>query len=259
MTRLRVVSWNVHGLRDDRAAVRRVLRALRGDVVCLQEAPRRPMAPGSRERLAGLAGRTGLHVVGGGRAAAGNAILVSARVRVDEAEEFRLPAPRWWPTDRRAAGLRVPRLRIGEQRGVVVATVRLPGGSPLVVACVHLSLDERERVRHAGAIVQVVRGRGLPVVIAGDLNETPGGPAWGVLGEVAVDPRPGAGPTYSAQDRRHRIDAVLAAATLTVAGYGDGDADPADIRTASDHWPVVADLDLTRTSPHPRRPERSRP
>lgn len=244
MALLRVVSWNLHGLRDDRAAVVRVLRALGGDVVCLQEAPLLPMMPGSRTRLAGLARRTGLHLVGGGRSAAGDAVLVSPRVQVDEWEAVRLPAPRWRRPDRRVAGVRVPRPRIGEQRGAVVATVRLPGGPPLVVACVHLSLDDDERVRHAGMIVGVVRRRGLPAVIAGDLNERPGGPAWTVLGELAADPVPGAGPTYSAQDPQYRIDAVLTSPSLTVASYGDGGVDPADARAASDHRPVVADLEL---------------
>jgi endonuclease/exonuclease/phosphatase family metal-dependent hydrolase len=244
MAQLRVVSWNLHGLRDDRAAAYRVLRALRGDVVFLQEAPRRPMAPGSRGRLAGLARLTGLQVVGGGRSAAGDALLVSPRVQVDESEEVRLLAPRWWPTGRQVAGLPVPRLRIGEQRGAVLATVRLPGGSPLVVACVHLSLDQGERVRHARAIVEAVRRRGLPVVIGGDLNERPGGPAWAVLAEVAPDPVPEAGPTYSARDLQDRIDAVLTSPGLSVVGYGDAGVDVADARRASDHWPVIADLDV---------------
>jgi endonuclease/exonuclease/phosphatase family metal-dependent hydrolase len=244
MALLRVVSWNLHGLRDDRAAVVRALRALDGDVVCLQEVPLLPMMPGSRIRLAGLARRTGLHLVGGGRSAAGDALLVSPRVQVDEFEELRLPTSRWRWSDRRVAGVPVPvpEPRIGEQRGAVVATVRLPGGPPLVVACVHLSLDPVERLRHAGMIVEVVRRRRLPAVIAGDLNERPGGPAWTALGELVADPVPDAGPTYSAQDLRYRIDAVLTSPSLTVVSYGDGGVDPADARVASDHWPVVADL-----------------
>ncbi|MET0712639.1 MAG: endonuclease/exonuclease/phosphatase family protein, partial [Jiangellaceae bacterium] len=38
---LRVVTYNVRSLRDDRDALVRVIRGLSADVVCMQEAPRR--------------------------------------------------------------------------------------------------------------------------------------------------------------------------------------------------------------------------
>jgi endonuclease/exonuclease/phosphatase family metal-dependent hydrolase len=239
---LRVVSWNVHGLHDERAAVHRVLRDLDGDVVCLQEAPSRW---GSRVRTASLARASGLHFVHGARPAAGDALLVSPRVHVDECEALRLPSPRWRRSDRRrVAGVRLPEPRIGQQRGAVVATVRLPGTQALVVACVHLGQDAVERVRHARVIVELARRRDLPAVVAGDLNEEPGSPAWAVLAELAADPEPGAGPTFPARNRRLRIDAVLVSPALTLLRYGDGGANPADVPRGSDHWPVVADIEV---------------
>lgn len=248
---LRVVSWNVHGLHDERAAVHRVLRDLDGDVVCLQETPRR-LRP--RVRTASLARASGLRFVHGARLAAGNALLVSPRVQVDECEALRLPSSRGRRSDRRRlAGVRLPEPRIGQQRGAVVATVRLPGTRALVVACVHLGLDAVERVRHARAIVEVARRRDLPAVVAGDLNEEPGSPAWAVLADLAVDPQPGAGPTFPARDPRRRIDAVLVSPALTLLRYGDGGTNPADVPRGSDHWPVVADIEVPATDgvPHP--------
>jgi endonuclease/exonuclease/phosphatase family metal-dependent hydrolase len=257
MVAVRVLSWNLHGMRDDRAAVLRVLRAVDADVVCLQEAPRRPSTPGTRWRLRRLAAASGLRLVRGGREAAGNALLVSGRIEVVGAEAVRLPSPRWVLRQRQGRRGRRPRLRIGEQRGVVVAELRLPtdGSEPgaaateLVVAAVHLSLDGVERLRHVAMILELIARRpGRPVLIAGDLNELPDGPAWRVLAGVAADPRPGGPPTYPAAGPQQRIDAILLSAGVTVAGYGDAadiaahPAAPADLAVASDHRPVVADL-----------------
>lgn len=229
---LRVVTWNVHGLLGDPLAVHRVLRALGGDVVCLQEAPRRP---GSRWRLAALARAGGLYVAAGGREAAGNAVLLSLRTQADEVRAFRLPTPRF-----------------GQPRGAVLLRVRPPGGDWMAVAAVHLGLDPVERVAHAVTLAGLLRGTGLPAVVAGDLNEHPGDDAWQAFGDVAADPlATGDGaPTFPARDPQWRIDAVLTGARVDVADYrveaGD-DVDPADLLAASDHLPVIADVGIARS------------
>ena len=53
---MRLVSWNIRDLTGDVQAVQAVLRLVAPDVVCLQEAPRRP---GSALRIAALARATG--------------------------------------------------------------------------------------------------------------------------------------------------------------------------------------------------------
>ncbi|WP_034226648.1 endonuclease/exonuclease/phosphatase family protein, partial [Actinotalea ferrariae] len=65
MPPLRVATWNVRQLKDDRSAVVDVLRSLDADVVALQEPPR---GPRGRSRLRGLAHDAGLAVAvaGGG-------------------------------------------------------------------------------------------------------------------------------------------------------------------------------------------------
>jgi endonuclease/exonuclease/phosphatase family metal-dependent hydrolase len=82
-----------------------------------------------------------------------------------------------------------------------------------------------------------------PVVLAGDLNETPGGGAWRMLADGLVDG--GAAdnePTFPAREPGRRIDAILSDPRITVAGWRVVGTDTA--RRASDHLPVVADLVL---------------
>src|SRR5439155_27089952 len=68
MPRLRVLSYNVHGQRDDRAALAAVVRGLAPDVAVIQEAPRRLRW---RTRCADLARRLDLVHAGGGAPAVG--------------------------------------------------------------------------------------------------------------------------------------------------------------------------------------------
>lgn len=226
--RLRVLTWNLHGLRDDVAAVRRVLSAAGADVVCLQESPK---LPGSRIRLAALARATGLLFVAGGRQTAGPALLVSPRLAVHDAYAFRLPRRHWRSLP----------------RGAVLAQVSLPGSDRIALACVHLGLDPVERLQHA----ELVRDRlaavaaGRPAVVAGDLNERPGQPAWTAWLPLVTDPAPEPGAaTFPAQGANVRIDAVLVDPRLRVQEYGVPALDPEDLRRASDHLPVHAVIEL---------------
>ncbi len=164
--------------------------------------------------------------MGGGRASGGTAVLAGPRVAVDRVRALRLPV----------GGV------LTRTRGAVVATVRTPDGGLVTVACVHLPLDPRERLRHTWLTAAAVRGWAGPHVVAGDLNEPPGAAAWRAWEELARDPRPAAGPTFPVGRAHVRADAVLVGAGLEVLAYGDGGADPEDVRRASDHVPVLAVL-----------------
>ena len=72
---LRLMTWNVRSLRDDRSSVVRVIQRCAPDVLFVQEAPRFFRA---RSKLAALARESGMVVACGGRPAAGVAILVDA-------------------------------------------------------------------------------------------------------------------------------------------------------------------------------------
>ena len=228
-----MVSWNIRDLLDDPLAVRRVLRALAADVVCLQEAPRRP---GGGLRIRALAHATGLRHVGGGRTSGGTALLLSPRVVVRSLQAFRLPV----------RGL------VTRTRGAVVASLVVRDGGRLVVACVHLPLTPQDRLDHARRVQRVLAatvareaGR-TAVLVAGDFNEPAGEPAWRAFEPLVTDVVPSAAPTYPAAVPGGRIDALLLGPHCHVLTYGDGGADPDEVRQASDHRPVVVDLELPR-------------
>jgi endonuclease/exonuclease/phosphatase family metal-dependent hydrolase len=219
------MSYNVLSLRMSVPAVVSVIRACSPDVVCLQEVPRFFFW---RRRLDELARATGLRVVSGHRRAGAVAVLVRPEISVIDSGETRL---RW---------------KLGHHRRGVAAALLEIEGHKLTVASVHMSLYDDERARHVAAIRNAIEGYGAPVVIAGDINETPEGEVWRGLAThfqdaYAVAPS-GEGDTFSAQDPRRRIDAVFVDRALTVIGCGV----PAvpDMDKASDHRPLVAVLAL---------------
>ena len=229
-TELRVLTWNVRNHLGDPLAVQKVLLAAAPDVACLQEVSR---WLGSRSRIAALARGAGLLYTCGGRSSAGTALLTSLRTDVRSPHANRLATTGWRTRPRGTAG----------------AVVALPGTQAIRVASVHLGLDEAERARHVRTVVQALRD-GVPTVVAGDLNEHPGGPSWTALTEHLVDTCPDGDPTFPAARPTARIDAVLADPGLMVlsAGWPDGVSE-ADVVAASDHRPVLAVLRLPRDRP----------
>jgi endonuclease/exonuclease/phosphatase family metal-dependent hydrolase len=219
---LRVVSYNVRSLRDDRDAVATTLRALSPDLVCVQEAPRFLF---SRAKCAALAGAAGLSVLAGGRSAAGNLLLGGARVRLMSASRFRLPR----------SGRR-------HRRAVAVAEVEVDGAR-LVLAGTHLSLDPLERLQQVRRLV--ARLSDPPLILGADVNDVPGSPPWAVLTATLRDgyataPH-GDAFTFPARDPNRRLDAVFVSKEISVTGCGVPP-DLVDPARATDHLPVVADL-----------------
>lgn len=229
---VRVMTYNVRHLSVDPAAAAAVVRAAAPDVLGLQEPPRTAWG---RVRLRRWARLAGMRVVVAGGAARTTALLVAPRlVPATQATGLRLP---WWD-------LR-PARRSWTRRGAVVARA---AGVRVVV--VHLGLDAQERVRHVEALLDRFAADGsrpVPTVALGDLNEPPTGPAWSRLAVLVRDPDPGGPPTFPAVRPRHRIDAVLVGGGLTASSVTV----PADAtaRRASDHLPVVADIELGGVAP----------
>ncbi|WP_432493199.1 endonuclease/exonuclease/phosphatase family protein [Kineococcus gypseus] len=237
--RLRVATCNVRELLDDGRVLREVLRAAAADVVCLQEVPTHPLA---EHRLGDLAADAGLWVVAAGRPGAGTAVLAAARVDVRAAAVRALPVPRW-------RGRRPVR-----RRGAAEAVVRVAAGggwsAEVLVRSVHLGLDAGERAAHAALLVPPAAPAApcapwarAALVVAGDLNEGPGGRARAVLSGGLVDAAEVAGapfPTFPARAPRHRLDAVLVDPRLAVAAVRTPAVERAE--RATDHLAVVADL-----------------
>jgi endonuclease/exonuclease/phosphatase family metal-dependent hydrolase len=234
---VRVLSYNIRSMRDDRAALARVIRACAPDLVLVQEAPRFFRW---RKAAAWLARETGLVTVTGGATAAGPLILSSLRAHVERTEDVLLP---------RTPGL--------HRRGLATAVVRI-GGARLSVLSFHLSLSARERHAQAGMLLDRLAGMGEPYAVAGgDLNDRPDGRTFRRLSAELQDAwatKPWGGEyTSTAADPHQRIDAVFATQGVEVLGCGVPRGLPgvtdADLRAATDHLPVLAALRIPSVPP----------
>lgn len=225
---LRLLSYNVRSMRDDRAALARVVRSAEPDVVCVQEAPRFLRW---RSTCAALARSCGLVVVGGGRPAGANLIMSSLAVDVIKTVDVLFSKDR---------GL--------HQRGATLAVLRFRG-SEFSVAGTHLDVRADARLRHIielGSAISRYLPPAKPTVVAGDVNDRPGSPTWLALTEHRIDAFAAAGAgsafTSNAADPHQTIDGIFADPRITVrsARVLDGP----DVPAASDHRPVLAELDL---------------
>ncbi|MBZ0268792.1 endonuclease/exonuclease/phosphatase family protein [bacterium] len=240
------MTYNVHGCRgmDGRYSVERIARVIareRPDVVCLQELDHRRTRSGgvdqAREIAARLENEYRFHSV---REAAdglfGDAILSSLPLHLVRAAP--LPSIE-------------SRLEL-EPRGVLWVEVEA-GGHRIQVLNTHLSISERERRLQADALVGEEwlgdpRCRG-PLLLAGDLNATSmsytGRRLASLLRDTARlrtrapgEPRP---LTWSGRMPVLRIDHVFASGHFAVQRL---DVPRTRLtRTASDHLPLVVDLE----------------
>ncbi|MEU3073639.1 endonuclease/exonuclease/phosphatase family protein [Streptomyces laurentii] len=230
---VRILSYNVRSMRDDEDALARVIRACAPDLVFVQEAPRFFRW---RKHAARLAAKSELVVLSGGATAAGPLLLCSLRATVERTEDVLLP------------------LTPGRhRRGLATAVVRFGGARVGLVSC-HLSLDTVERHTQAGLLLDRVAALGTPyTIVAGDLNERPGGRAWNRLAKELRDGHEaapwGTGDTFPATAPDRRIDAVLASPGVEFLACGvPTDLDREDLETATDHLPVLAVVRLPAVS-----------
>jgi endonuclease/exonuclease/phosphatase family metal-dependent hydrolase len=224
--KLRLVSYNVHNQKDDLDALTGVVKGLAPDVVVIQEAPRRFRW---RQKSAALADRFRMVVAAGGLPSLGNLIVTALRVNVRDT---------WC--------LRYPLTPGRHLRGAAFAECEV-GGARFVVTGSHLSTDPAERPAQArlwrDAQAEARERTGLPVIAVADLNDVPGSETW----TIAADGLTYAGDgderfTYPCANPNRRIDGVFVDPRIRVAGYDV--VDTAETRRASDHFPVVVDLEL---------------
>jgi endonuclease/exonuclease/phosphatase family metal-dependent hydrolase len=221
---VRVLSYNVRGMRDDYAALTRVIREAKPHVVFVQEST---LLFRWRSRAADLARRSGLVYVCGGGYTGGNVLLSSLAAQVHETREFLMP------------------LQKGKhQRGIAIARMSVRG-SQFVAAGTHLSLWDDEREEQA-AMVAAELPDDVPVLLGGDLNELPGGPVTEIFAarwrDVAVAAGQGEATTYSTVSPYQRLDYLWVDPRVTVRDYRVVTTE--DARRASDHFPVYAELEL---------------
>ncbi|GAA1885918.1 endonuclease/exonuclease/phosphatase family protein [Streptantibioticus ferralitis] len=227
---VRVLSYNVRSMRDDRTALARVIRACAPDVVCVQEAPRFFRW---RKHAAWLARESGLVTVSGGATAAGPMILANLRAHVERTEDLLLP---------RTPGL--------HQRGFATAVLRFGAARLGVISC-HLSVNPEERYVQSGLLLDRVEAAAEPhTVVGGDFNDHPDGRSFSRIAAELQDGwavRPWGGEfTSRPGDPYQRIDAIFASKGVEVLGCGVPSALPGvrmdDLTAATDHLPVLAAL-----------------
>jgi endonuclease/exonuclease/phosphatase family metal-dependent hydrolase len=223
---VRIVTYNIRSLRDERAAVVRVIEAVGADVVCLQEAPRLLFGPTLCRHLAD---DLGLAMIAGGRSAGANLLLGDPSITVGGTRTLVLR-----------------RYRRRDRRGAAMADLTIRG-SRLVVVGIHLSGVETERLGHIAELHRAVDEfcpPGVPVLVAGDVNDEPGSTTWARLtargADTAAVHSTGDPMTNRTESPTRRIDALFAGPGITV--IQTTAVDSPDVRAASDHRPVVADL-----------------
>ena len=226
---MRLVTWNVRDFLGDPWALRRVVRALAPDVLCLQEAPRRP---GGAWRIARFARDCGLLHVAGGRASGGTALLVAPGVTVRWALAERLPVPG----------------RLTRTRGLVVADLTVvPASGPARGAAERRLPAPAAR---AGPAAGARAGRPRPPAVpAGPARRSrvtstrhPGSRSGSCSRpRVGPDPAPASGPTFPAGREDKRLDVVLAGAGLRVRRTATGaqtQGTSAGAPTTGPSWPT---------------------
>ena len=248
---LRIMSWNIHGMRgrdgrSDPERVALVIEEAHPDVAGLQEVgalggPGELLDPaGTLARLTGLAQAFGLTELRGGYPY-GNCIL----------SRFPIAATRSY--DLSVAGR--------EKRGCLRADIDLGAAAVHVFNC-HLGLDRHERRRQAAQLLgaDILRDAALayPLVLVGDFNawtSRSAVPRWirRELADAAVLARtPRA--TFPSVFPLVRLDRAYVGPAVRVLGCSVHDSRLA--RLASDHLPLVLDIDL---APAARRPPPARP
>ncbi|MEX1047856.1 MAG: endonuclease/exonuclease/phosphatase family protein [Actinomycetota bacterium] len=130
-------------------------------------------------------------------------------------------------------------------RGALVAQVGR-AGYRLSALCVHLGLSSGERDRHAKELGDLTRGLTQPLVIGGDFNEGTEGRAVSWIGErywdVWIRAGTDTGETFPSRDPTARIDYLFVSEEVRIESAAV--VRSRGVEDASDHLPLVADLDL---------------
>jgi endonuclease/exonuclease/phosphatase family metal-dependent hydrolase len=218
---VRVGTYNVQSFRAGADAVAEVIGPEQPDVLLVQEC-------GSRRALRRLAQTLDMGVESTHRPFG----------RVRNAVLFRSP----W----RAGAVQVGRFSpMGRAllRGFIAVHLRR-AGVPFVAVSVHLGLVPREREAHARELTDFLSGLDDPVVVGVDLNEETEAPAARWIGERMFDvcrrPEERALLTFPGRIPTARIEFIFVSAQVRPQRAWV----PVGPVTASDHRPVLADLEV---------------
>jgi len=225
LTSIRVMTWNIHGARTmfgrpDLARIIAHVRRHSPDIVALQEVDARRC--GDAQAFETLAASLGEH-------------RAEARMVVaPEGDYGHVLLARWPITYSARHDISVARR---EPRAALEAIITTPAG-PLRAIAVHLGLSLRERHRQARQLASLAVAKTLPLVMLGDFNDW----FWhGSVQHALRDLFPGRSRfrTFPAAYPMFRLDRIyVRPQQMLMSASVDRGA-----RAASDHLPVIADLD----------------
>ncbi|HLN75810.1 MAG TPA: endonuclease/exonuclease/phosphatase family protein [Nocardioidaceae bacterium] len=225
MPALRVMTYNIWMGGRRGSLLDQAVREADPDVLLVNETPKTPLL--WKHRCRELVEGWGMRYVAGGRDAGSNLIAVRPGIGVKSKSATKLHEPLFQP-----------------RRGIAAAQLRVGGTLVGVVSC-HLSLDAERRAVEVERVLDVARRLRGTVIVAGDLNEGPGGANWHRLRAAGyVDHGSNAWKTFPAEAPTKRIDALLVRGTAPVSHHGDPGV-PEDLqKQASDHRAVMAVVDV---------------
>ncbi len=221
--RLRIATWNVHSCigidgRHSPDRVRRLTRSIGADIVALQEVDSR------------VNGRDGFEELGD---ALGPANAHCRTLKTPDGDYGHMLLSRW-PI--RTWRIRDISVQGREPRSVIDACIDIRQGGLRVLAT-HLGLGRRERSRQVRMVSRLLDQSDLPTILLGDFNEaTRFGPASRAFGNRLASA--GLRRTFPSQRPLLPLDRIWVSAPMAV----DRSWAPRQMRHASDHLPLVADV-----------------
>jgi endonuclease/exonuclease/phosphatase family metal-dependent hydrolase len=223
--RLRVLVYNVRGFRAGADRVAAAVADRGPDLALVQEC-------GSGRRLRTFARAMGMEAF----SIPLFPFLRQVRNAVLVRHPWRIISSRLHPFDRSARFY---------PRGALVAVVGR-AGYRISAFSVHLGLTPGERNRHARELADLALAIDHPVLIGGDFNEGPNGKAVSWIADRFWDAWPPAGSaasgTFPSADPTARIDDLFVSEHFAVNRAMV--LDTVETRAASDHLPLLADLEL---------------
>jgi endonuclease/exonuclease/phosphatase family metal-dependent hydrolase len=231
-TDVRVVSYNIkHGLGNDAVLnlerTAEVLRALRPDIVGLQEVDDQATRSGRVPQAERLGARLGLrHAFGKFMDFQGGAYGLAILTAYPIVSTRSVPLPEG-----------------NEPRVALAVEVRLPGDRPLTIVCVHFDWvrDDGFRYAQASKLAEFLDGLTMPYVLLGDFNDVQGSRTLGLFASRATEAAKPSGDrfTFSATEPRQEIDFIFYSPATA---FATREVRVIDERVASDHRPVLAVL-----------------
>jgi len=138
----------------------------------------------------------------------------------------------------------LPHTAKAEPRAALEIHIELPGGAKMAFIGTHLDhqRDQSNRMMQASRIMELYENYDLPIVLAGDLNATPGSDPINLLGRQWTDvARDDPQPTFPSTKPARKIDYIM---FKPKSRWKVVEVRVIDEKVASDHCPIFAVLEL---------------